>query len=53
MTTHSLSLSPHEVRAALNISGIPTQAQGDPATTPPLRVSVRRAREIMEGLDHA
>lgn len=33
---------------ALTTSGIPAQAQGDPATTPPLRVSVRRAREIME-----
>lgn len=36
--------------AALTLSGIPAQAQGDPATTPPLRISVRRAREIMENI---
>jgi hypothetical protein len=38
------------LRAALTRSGIPVQAQGDPATTPPLRISVSLAREIMEGL---
>lgn len=55
--------SRHEVRfidpqadnsllAALESSGIPTQAQGDPSTTPPLRISVTKAREIMEGVEN-